>query len=210
MTIPMSSLLMMLGAIAALNLFALSVLLRRVRAAVLQDDIPGFLRAAPIAPLALVTELLITGLVAGMGLAAAGAFVPAFLCLGLTALLYCAFGGLRAHLLLSALAGLTRGHGSATTALRFFDALRAYWRPRWLLLAGASALVVSLADLVAVSALLLSLRAFDPILVVALTTAVRLVGSLLLLPAVVGAGAEAVLPLGAEREPVPQHNDLAA
>jgi hypothetical protein len=79
-----------------------------------------------------------------------------------------------------------------------------------LLLAGASALVVSLADLVAVSALLLSLRAFAPILVVALTTVVRLVASLLLLPAVVGAGAEVVLPLSAEREPVPRHNDLAA
>jgi hypothetical protein len=210
MTVPTSSLLMLLGAVAALNLFALSLLLRRVRAAVLQDDIPGFLRAAPIAPLALVTELLITGLVAGSGLALIGAVVPGFFCLGLTALLYCAFGGLRAHLLLSSLAGLMRGHDSATTALRFFDALRAYWRPRWLLLAGASALVVSLVDFAAVSVLLLSLHAFDPILVVALTTIVRLAAILLLLPAVLGSGTAAVLPLSVEREPVPHHNDLAA
>lgn len=206
----MSSLLMMIGAVAALNLFTLSLLLRRVRAAVLQDDIPEFLRAASIAPLALVTEVLITGLVAGVGLVVTGAFVPGVLCLGLTALLYCAFGGLRAHLLFSALAGLTRGHGPATTALRFFDALRAYWRPRWLFVGGASALVVSLVDFAAISVLLLSLHAFAPMLVVVLTAVLRLAGTLLLLPAVLESGRAVVLPPSVEREPVPHQNDLAA
>jgi hypothetical protein len=193
-----------------LNLIALAIVLRRVRLYVLEVPAPDFLKAAPAAPLGIVSSSLATGVVAALALLIVGAPVPSVALLLATGLAFLWSGSLRAHLIAAAATGLTLGHHRARFALRFFDALRRSWRPRRVLPAMATAAVICVIELAAFLLLFATLGIGGAGSALAAVIVLRAAATAYALPGALAAEEESIVPAGHAREDASTREDLAA
>lgn len=195
--------------LAALVFFAVAVQLRRLRRRVLESPLPSFLTAAPLAPLSIVTDVLATGLVAGLVLLGRESWVAGSPILVATVALFLLLGSLRGQLVIAGLTGLAGGHEPARWALFFFDSLRLTWRPRWLLPALGTGMVVCVADFAAAYLLFGFVLPAGLMTALAVTCAVRLGTCLRMLPRAAEEAPTATLP-APEEQPVSWREDRAA
>lgn len=196
--------------LAAVVFFAIALRLRQLRRRVLETRLPSFLTIAPLAPLAIVTDVLATGLVAGTVLVVRESWLAGPLVLLATGAMFLVLGSLRGQLLIAGLAGLSGGHERARHALAFFDALRHTWRTRRLIPALVTGTVVCAADFAAVYLLFGVVLPAGVNAALAVTCAIRLGTCVLMLPRAVVEEADVATSTAADQQPVPWRDDLAA